>query len=312
MARKKIRTSVKKDGKRSRHRPSPVREDLARVSLDVDTGDGGAFIDFWIKTHRLGLAIDRAIEIATSPDLECKTAFADNADWCDKDNIPDDAIEMVPGCVYRVGTIHAYPIEEFNEGFRFPAGVVPSFHQRDGFDTDDIHEAYQRRQYDDTYSVTAVVDGRQVESFFFELIEGLPSADAIEIRVCGDYDDHGTDHVWLTPNFPRRDDLVAYLDERRNQLLRNGFVEVAVYARNERSTLRLTEHKTIDLLADDESWANEFECMIRNSGLHPAKALQSLEREYVHYHYRPRKSSSRDELESMLKRDGLRKVTPSE
>lgn len=189
--------------------------------------------------------------------------------------------------------------------FRWPSGVLPTIEGARALGH--VVAGHTRTRHGDTEVVEAVVDGAELVETFHQLVELLPAADNIEVRVLGHYDQAGTTEVWLTPRLADVRKVTRFLDDHDVELLGNGHVEISVYLRKERSTLRLTEHKTIAWLTDDPGLADTFAQWLVERDL-PAVATLPLVSSVDHYHWRPASTRSRKKLVQYLHRMRLRCV----
>jgi hypothetical protein len=188
--------------------------------------------------------------------------------------------------------------------FHWPRGVVPSLEGARALGAP--VEAHERSKHGETFAVEARVSGERLVEMYMQLVELLPAADNVEVRVTGQHDRVGRAEVWLTPRLDVRR-AIRFLDDNDVELLGNGFVEVAVYLRKQKSTLRMTEHKTILWLSEEEAHADQFARWMIERGV-PARdeivELSSVD----HYHWRPSKTKSRKKLIQHLHRARLRCV----
>ena len=184
--------------------------------------------------------------------------------------------------------------------FRWPDGVLPTLEGARALAT--IAEGYTRRRHETTEVVEATVTGDRLVDVFLGIVERLPAADNVEVRVTGRLDDAGVTEVWLTPRLDVRR-AIRFLDDHDVELLGNGHVEVAVYLRKQRSTLRLTDHKTIAWLTEDPTLADTFVDWLAL----PPRGGPGIA-DVDHYHWRPAASRARPKLLDHLRRARLRKV----
>ncbi|MCB9560014.1 MAG: hypothetical protein H6709_07560 [Kofleriaceae bacterium] len=189
--------------------------------------------------------------------------------------------------------------------WRWPSGIVPTPDgaRRLGAPRD----GYVVHRHDAGAALEAVVAGDRVVEVFMQLVEELPSADNIEVRVAGHHGDAGISEVWLTPRLGDVRKVIRFLDDHDVELLGNGHVEVAVYVRAERATLRLTEHKRIVWVAADDEVLARGEAWLAARGVPPLDAIADLTT-VDHHHYRPGKSLPRKKLLERLHRMRLRRV----
>ena len=189
--------------------------------------------------------------------------------------------------------------------FRWPAGILPSLEGARALGRP--VEGHQRSEHGAVHGVEAVVAGDRLVEIFLQLVELLPAADNVEVKVTGHHDGAGTTEVWLTPRLGAVNRAIRFLDDHDVELLGNGHVEVAVYLRNQRSTLRLTEHKTIVWMTEDPSLADTFAGWLVARDL-PAVEPLPLVAAVDHYHWRPTATKSRKKLLQHLLRLRLRRV----
>ncbi len=202
-------------------------------------------------------------------------------------------------------------VELASEG---PAPEVPALHWPRGVLPQIGHTAavagaargWTVRQDPKLFVIEAQTDAEHVVDLFLGLLERLPAADNLEIRVLDHFEDAGKTDVWLTSRVDVKK-ILRFLDDYEDELIHNGHVELSIYVRKHKATLRLTEHKTVVWLADDREleadvtrWLGELEVprtdsLVRVSGV-------------SHFHYRLAKSRDRKKLGDELFRQRLRRV----
>ncbi len=154
--------------------------------------------------------------------------------------------------------------------------------------------------------VEAQVGAAQVVDVFLGLVEKLPAADNVEVRLMHHFEEAGRTEVWLSPRIGGRRAL-RFLDGYERDLINNGGVEVAVYVRAEQSTLRLTEHKTILWLSRDRATFARTVAALRSLGLRQVAAPATLG-SVPHFHYRPAGARDRATLARILDKQRMRCV----
>lgn len=154
--------------------------------------------------------------------------------------------------------------------------------------------------------IEAQTTADQLTDLFLGMIERLPSADNLEIRLLDHFDDAGRADVWLTSRIDARK-ILHFLDDHDDELLGNGHLELAIYVRSQRGTLRLTEHKTVVWLASDRALEADVGRWLGELGVPPVDALIGV-KDAPHFHYRPAKSRDRKKLSDELYRQRLRRV----
>ena len=147
----------------------------------------------------------------------------------------------------------------------------------------------------------------------FNIVTGAPGdGQAVLIRAVAPYvglpDDpslgHGPGKVTQLLRLDRRHDR---RDLAVGELFGNGHLELSVYVRAQRATLRLTEHKTVVWLAQDRALDAEVRGWLGELGVPRVEPLVGI-KDVPHYHYRPARSRDRRRLADELYRQRLRRV----
>lgn len=189
--------------------------------------------------------------------------------------------------------------------WRWPSGVLPTL---DGAARlGPPAEGHRRTDHDGTIAIEAVVAGDRLAEVFLDCVERLPTADNVEVRVTGHHDGAGSTEVWLTPRFGDVRRAIRFLDDHDVELIANGHVELGVYLRAQKSTLRLTEHKTIVWVTEDADHVAPFVARMDAHGI-PATDALTLVSSVDHHHWRPASTRPRAKLLHHLHKLRLRKV----
>jgi hypothetical protein len=154
--------------------------------------------------------------------------------------------------------------------------------------------------------IEAQTTADHLTDLFLGMIERLPSADNLEVRVLDHFEDAGRADVWLTSRVDARR-ILRLLDDHDEELLGNGHLELSVYVRAHRATLRLTEHKTVAWLASDRALEADVRRWLRELDVPEVDALVTV-KDAPHFHYRPANSRDRKRLGDELYRERLRRV----
>jgi hypothetical protein len=186
--------------------------------------------------------------------------------------------------------------------FRFPFGVLPAV---TGGVTGMI-EGWIERPDPHLFVVEAQAEAEHLVDLYLGLIERLPSADNLEIRLLDHFEAAMTTDVWLTSRVNARK-IIRFLDDHDEELFGNGHVELGVYVRAHKATLRLTQHKTVVWLGEERALASELEQWLRELKLPRVAALPSVE-DGAHHHFRTAHGRDRKKLSDELYKQRLRKV----
>ena len=193
-------------------------------------------------------------------------------------------------------------------GFEFPPGVVAALGERS---RGAIMPGYARSTEPDGHVVEAVVAGDLAREVFLDVIERLPVVDNLEIEVETHLDPTAAERqVWLTPRLADTRRVIRFLDDFDDDCLTSGHVDVGAYVRSPRSTWRLTQHKTLLWLSDDDALTARVVDWLGAHALTPIDPVATVA-DGPHLHYRGARSSARPRLLARLKSAGLRRVVPA-
>jgi hypothetical protein len=188
--------------------------------------------------------------------------------------------------------------------FRWPVGVLPALPGASAFAG--AGRGWLVRPDDNLLVIEAQTDAEHLTDLFLGLIERLPAADNLEVRLQDHFDDATTSDVWLTARVNAKK-ILRFLDDHDVELLGNGHLELSVYVRAHKGTLRLTEHKTVVWLAEEGALQTEVTQWLKELDVPQVDKLVTV-RDGSHFHYRPNKSRDRKKLGEELYRQRLRKV----
>jgi hypothetical protein len=225
-------------------------------------------------------------------------SFATAAEIADESQIPLGE-SLGKSAVVDLGAAPELPV------FRWPVGVLPKLAAAAA--ARGARRGWIRRADPALQVIEAQTTADHVTDLFLGMIERLPSADNLEVRVLDHFEDAGqrTD-VWLTARVDARR-ILRLLDDHDEELLGNGHLELSVYLRAQRATLRLTEHKTVVWLASDRALDEEVVRWLRELAVPEVDALVTV-KDAPHFHYRPARSRDRQRLGEVLYRERLRRV----
>lgn len=189
-------------------------------------------------------------------------------------------------------------------GFAWPAGVLPQLGAT--AQLADAKRGWVHHEREKLFVLEAQTEADQLVDLFLGIVERLPAADNLEVRVLEHYDDGEQTDVWLTSRVDAKR-IIRFLDDHDADLIDNGHVELSIYIRKHKATLRLTEHKTVVWIADTPELADDVKRWFGELGVPRVAQLGTISR-VPHYHYRGTKTRDRKKLSEQLYRQRLRKV----
>jgi hypothetical protein len=188
--------------------------------------------------------------------------------------------------------------------FRWPTGVLPELSTAPMLAA--VRRGWTPRAHPSLLVIEAQTDADHLVDLFLGLVERLPAADNLEVRVLDHFEAAGTTDVWLTSRVNAKK-ILRFLDDHDDELFGNGHLELSVYVRAHKATLRLTEHKTVVWLADDRALEADLARWLRELDVPRVDSLVTVY-DAPHFHYRPANSRDRKKLATELYRQRLRKV----
>ncbi|HEY0252675.1 MAG TPA: hypothetical protein VGC41_14165, partial [Kofleriaceae bacterium] len=141
---------------------------------------------------------------------------------------------------------------------------------------------------------------------FLSIVERLPSADNLEVRVLPGFDNVTATDVWLTSRINAKK-VIRFVDDHDTELFGNGWLELGVYVRAHKATLRVTSQKTLAWVAEERGLVPEITSWFEDLGV-PAIGDLVLVDEGAYHRYRPAGSRDRKKLADELYRQRMRRV----
>jgi hypothetical protein len=224
-------------------------------------------------------------------------AFAIAAEIAEDSDIPLGE-SLGKSTVVELGAASDVPV------FRWPVGVLPQLSRAAA--VLGARRGWVVRPDPRLLVIEAQTTADHLTDLFLGLIERLPSADNLEVRMLEHFEDAGRADVWLTSRIDARR-ILRFLDDHDEELLGNGHLELSVYVRAHRATLRLTEHRTVVWLADERALEADVRRWLGELAVPEVESLVTV-KDAPHFHYRPAKSRDRRKLGEELYRQRLRRV----
>jgi hypothetical protein len=156
------------------------------------------------------------------------------------------------------------------------------------------------------FIIEAQVEAEQLVDTFLGMVERLPAADNLEVRLLDHFEDADKTDVWLTSRVNARK-ILSFLDDYDEDLIANGHVQLSIYIRAHKATLRLTEHKTVVWIADDRALEAEVTRWLSELKVQQHDKLERITG-VPHFHFRGPKTRNRKKLGEELYRQRLRRV----
>ena len=224
-------------------------------------------------------------------------SFAIAAEPASDSDIPlGESIGKSP--VVEIGAAPSVPV------FHWPVGVLPELTRAEA--AGGVRRGWIVRPHGSLLVIEAQTDAEHLTDLFLGMIERLPSADNLEVRVQDHFENAGKTDVWLTSRIDARR-ILRFLDDHDVELLGNGHLELSIYVRAHRATLRLTEHKTVVWLANERALEAEVCRWFGELLVPPVDSLVTV-KDAPHFHYRHKASRDRKKLGEELYRQRLRCV----
>ncbi len=220
------------------------------------------------------------------------------------------AVEVAPGNEVplgeSVGKHHVVELGASDEvfGFAWPPGVLPQLGHTQRIAL--ARAGFAEYPEPKLFIVEAQVAGDKLIDTFLGMIERLPTADNLEIRVLDHFEDRGQTDVWLTSRVNAKK-ILSFLDDHDDELITNGHVQISIYIRKHKATLRLTEHKAVVWIAEERELAADVARWFKELAVPRIDKLERIT-SVPHFHFRGAKSKDRKKLAEELFRQRLRRV----
>lgn len=266
----------------------------------------GCFVTYWYQEDDLQEAIFISAKDAES-ELFLTSIYVESVLFDEDADPPEQTIRTGYPALRCFDEIHTWPLSSEDRGFIFPCGIVPA-NIEGAFELKDIREGYFEEHSENLFSITVIIDGRNFYERIKNIFEILPSKDGLEINIKSHWNNRNKTEVWLAgPNY-KDARILDFIIDNRTHLLDNGGIELAIYSRKEKTTLRITDHKLIRYYADDEKYINLFNSGVQRLGLSNLEKKRIISDDYHHYHYTPKDCFSPEKLKSMLESLGFKRV----
>jgi len=270
---------------------SPVTRAVTRTWYRIAVSRGGAASVVAAGGEHLGIAVAAAERHAAG-------SFAIAAEVAEESQIP------LGESLGKSAVVELGPAPPEVPAFHWPVGVLPTLSGAGAASA--ARRGWIVRPDPSLLVIEAQTTADHLTDLFLGLIERLPSADNLEVRVLDHFEAAGRADVWLTSRVDARR-ILRLLDDHDEELLGNGHLELSVYVRAQRATLRLTEHKTVVWLAEAGALEADVKRWLGELKVPEVDALVTV-KDAPHFHYRPAKSRDRKRLGDELYRERLRRV----
>ncbi|MBA3457113.1 MAG: hypothetical protein H0T42_28780 [Deltaproteobacteria bacterium] len=220
------------------------------------------------------------------------------------------AVEVAAGDEVPLGeSVGKHHIVELGDStdtpsLRWPIGILPALGQTAPLAT--ARRGWMEHPDPSKLVIEAQTDSDHLVDLFLGLVEKLPAADNLEVRVLDHFEHAGKTEVWLTSRVNAKK-ILSFLDDHEDELIHNGHIELSIYVRAHKGTLRLTEHKTVVWLAEERALEAEVAGWLKELEVPRAEALTRVVN-VPHFHYRLAKTRDRKKLGDVLFRQRLRRV----
>lgn len=267
----------------------------------------GCFATYWFNGDDLADAISLSSEHASS-ELGLKSTRIESVLYDDEQDAPENLVETEHPSLSIFEELQTWELSDEDSDFMFPIGVVPS--NSDGpYETEEIQEGYFCEHSDNLHSVTVVVDGRRVIEISQSIVNILPSKDGLEIQIKNHWNDQNVTEVWLAKPEFTGDAILQFLLTNEKDLISNGGVEIAVYSRKEKTTLRFTDHKIFRYYSKDKSYLDSFVKGVAMLEFSELQKGRNIAHKYHHHHFTPKGAGTPEELKTKLSSLDFKKVS---
>ncbi|HEX2689697.1 MAG TPA: hypothetical protein VHN14_23930, partial [Kofleriaceae bacterium] len=148
-------------------------------------------------------------------------AFAIAAELAPDSDIPLGE-SLGKSSIVEVGTAAEVPV------FHWPVGVLPQLSH--AAIAGGVRRGWIVRPHPGLLVIEAQAEATHLTDLFMGMIERLPRADNLEVRMQDHFEDAGRADVWLTARLDARR-ILRLLDDHDVELFGNGHLELSIYVR---------------------------------------------------------------------------------
>jgi hypothetical protein len=265
----------------------------------------GVLPTYWYGDENLTKGMKAAIQDSKER-LNLQAIRIESVLWDDECDQPDESMTTEQERLWIFPDIPCWKWRHDDPDFMFPIGVVPINIEGNKYDRDEIRPGYILIPGHDVNGVKIVLDQRQFFDAFKTLFTAIPARDTLEIRIGGHWN-AGTTEVWIAPPDIHDETLYKFLLSNTDRPLNNGHIEIGIYCREAKTTLRVTDHKTVAYFSDDKKYLDIIPT-IEDMRIQHLDTAYSIDEGIHHCHYCWDEDLTVEQFKHFLTRHSFKKV----
>ena len=294
-----------------------AREDVLFSCWIQEVGEDIGFLqEFFARASGLGEAIMKVRKAAMEQGCQDPVVFQ-----CDPVELDGDVEGLEPGpeaeVFWSVGRVFFDPGPgESEPDFVFPWGVVPSSGEGE-VDTSEIGPGFERSSDEDGIEyLGANVSEPELFPLYCRLLQLHPSYAVFWYVLHGHWaekeeedmegPEEGPDRFLVNEDLSTPEKIIAHLESRPLDSVRNGFVTLTAYLEEGETNLSISDHKRIMVSSRSPSIVDAYQKTLEEAGLGLHPNLASIDAGVHHRHYRLPGSLPKEDLARSLLDSGFR------
>jgi hypothetical protein len=271
--------------------------------------DEGRLKSCFVLAEHIGVAIEIATRSALGQGLTMPYCVQMGLAYKCADEIDDNAFTTDDNIIWWSNNVYTYPPAPDLMGL--PLGII--LPGEDGEQNpDDIRAGYEIRSYrnPDSFTLRLNVDRESVEAMFEQMLRVVDDYVVFWVLIHDHWDN--LEQQFLTnESINTASTMMAFIETHRASTLHNGMVTLNAYRKAGSTSIRLSDHKLIEIATLDRSLLDPYVARLKSLGYAELTPMVTIEEGIYHYHYRPSASLSREEFVAMLCSSGFSKWNPN-
>ncbi len=253
-----------------------------RVCVEGVDDKSGYLATYWARAAHLGDAIDAALGAAREVPFDWRDVYPV---WAGPGRHEDDAVVRLSGgsSLMTPGAFVSYPLAKGPRSFPCPRGVIPSTDA--GEEVVQLQVGYESVKSDVTHCLRVSLDATRFEATVAELVTRMPQIDRVGVLLSGEWLAVDEDVVWRSSAIRAPGELLGFLLRTKEEILANGFAQIAVSCDARRVLLVVDDHKAIHIRDENRVRGEMLAQFLASSGIPLVAGLRTVADRVYHYHY---------------------------
>lgn len=281
-----------------------MAETLYKCLIEEETEDESFIQIYWSRAEHMGVAIENVVAAALGNGLIAPEPK--EIDPFDIDNLSSDVSPSSDAEVFWAAKFFFDP----EPGFTLPHGIISSCEEGD-YDANEIASGYMKHKDGEGKTTFEINVERDALLPLYERLLLVCESYRVFWYLLHDHWDDSTDHFLVNESLNSPELILSYLRSNKLDSLMNGHVTLTAYCEEGATNLNISDHKRIIIYTYSDKVAEEYVTVLGDAGYPEMDELVSIDCRMHHWHYRPSKSRSRNDLVKYLHSTGFKDWSPN-